>query len=82
MDSCKNYLRLRRPGLEEDSKELPETPTPFAGLLKLPSIREAGYLLVIEALNRAMGNQAIAAEMLGITRQALNWRLKQADRGD
>ncbi|OGQ85739.1 MAG: two-component system response regulator [Deltaproteobacteria bacterium RIFOXYD12_FULL_56_24] len=82
MDSCKNYLRLRRPGLEEDSKELPETQTPFAGLLKLPSIREAGYLLVLEALNRAKGNQAIAAEMLGITRQALNWRLKQVDRGD
>jgi DNA-binding protein Fis len=36
--------------------------------------------LVLEALNRAKGNQAIAAEMLGITRQALNWRLKQADR--
>jgi DNA-binding protein Fis len=35
--------------------------------------------LEIEALNRANGNQAIAAEMLGITRQTLNWRLKQAD---
>lgn len=80
MDSFKDYLRLRRPNLEEEVKRRPETKTPFADLLKLPSIREAGYLLVLEALNRANGNQSIAAEMLGITRQALNWRLKQADR--
>jgi len=82
MDSCKNYLRLRRPGLDVESKEPFRATTPFAGLTKLPSIREAGDLLVLEALNRANGNQAIAAEMLGITRQALNWRLKQADRED
>ncbi|MFA7348190.1 MAG: sigma-54 dependent transcriptional regulator [Desulfurivibrionaceae bacterium] len=80
MDSFKEYLRLRRPNLEEEVKRHPETRTPFADLAQLPSIREAGYLLVLEALNRAKGNQAIAAEMLGITRQALNWRLKQADR--
>jgi DNA-binding NtrC family response regulator len=82
MDSFKEYLRLRRPNLEEEVKRHPETRTPFAELPQLPSIREAGYLLVLEALNRAKGNQAIAAEMLGITRQALNWRLKQADRGE
>ncbi|MCX5875832.1 MAG: sigma-54 dependent transcriptional regulator [Deltaproteobacteria bacterium] len=80
MDSFKEYLRLRRPNLEDEVKKHPETRTPFTDLLKLPSIREVGYLLVLEALNRAKGNQAIAAEMLGITRQALNWRLKQADR--
>jgi DNA-binding NtrC family response regulator len=79
MDSFKEYLRLRRPNLEEEAKNHPETRTPFADLAQLPSIREAGYLLVLEALNRAKGNQAIASEMLGITRQALNWRLKQAD---
>ena len=80
MDSFKEYLRLRRPNLEDEVKRHPESRTPFADLVQLPSIREAGYLLVLEALNRAKGNQAIAAEMLGITRQALNWRLKQADR--
>ena len=80
MDSFKDYLRLRRPNLEEEAKNHPESRTPFADLPQLPSIKEASYLLVLEALNRAKGNQAIAAEMLGITRQALNWRLKQADR--
>lgn len=82
MDSFKDYLRLRRPNLEDEIKKHPETLTPFADLPQLPSIKEAGYLLVLEALNRAKGNQAIAAEMLGITRQALNWRLKQADRDE
>ena len=82
MDSFKEYLRLRRPNLEEEVRNHPETRTPFADLPQLPSIKEASYLLVLEALNRANGNQAIAAEMLGITRQALNWRLKQADRGE
>lgn len=43
----------------------------------LPTLKENTELLVEEALRRADGNQAIAAEMLGISRQALNKRLKQ-----
>jgi len=43
----------------------------------LPTLKASGRLLVNEALHRSQGNQAIAAQMLGITRQALNWRLKQ-----
>jgi DNA-binding protein Fis len=39
-------------------------------------------LLVDEALRRATGNQSIAATMLGITRQALNKRLKKAAPSD
>ena len=35
-----------------------------------------------EALRRSGGNQAIAAMMLGITRQALNKRLHKADGSD
>jgi len=33
--------------------------------------------IVNEALHRAQGSQTIAAGMLGITRQAPGWRLKQ-----
>jgi len=44
----------------------------------LPTLKENADLLVEEALRRADGNQAIAAEMLGISRQALNKRLKQS----
>lgn len=80
MDSFKEYLRGKSPSLDEEAAKPFGSSTPFAGLDRLPTLKEAGYLLVLEALHRANGNQAIAAAMLGITRQALNWRLKQADR--
>jgi DNA-binding NtrC family response regulator len=51
--------------------------TVFSGLKMLPSLKQAGNILVQEALRRSNGNQRLAAEMLGITRQALNWRRKQ-----
>jgi DNA-binding NtrC family response regulator len=56
-----------------------EQEQPFARLQKLPSFVEAADLLVAEALRRAGGNQAVAAGMLGITRQALHKRLKKLD---
>ncbi|HKK00575.1 MAG TPA: sigma-54 dependent transcriptional regulator [Desulfuromonadales bacterium] len=43
----------------------------------LPTLSEGADLLVQEALRRAKGNQGIAASLLGITRQALNKRLKK-----
>jgi DNA-binding NtrC family response regulator len=43
---------------------------------ELPSIREATLLLVREAMKRAKNNQSLAAQMLGISRQALAKRLK------
>jgi DNA-binding NtrC family response regulator len=44
----------------------------------LPTLKQVEVLLVDEALRRSGGNQAIAAMMLGITRQALNKRLKKS----
>jgi DNA-binding NtrC family response regulator len=43
----------------------------------LPSYAQMKELLVCEALRRAQGNQALAAERLGISRQALNKRLRK-----
>ena len=43
----------------------------------LPTIKQATDLLVQEAMQRADGNQSIAASMLGITQQALSKRLKK-----
>ena len=43
----------------------------------LPSLKEAETFLVSEALRRSEGNQGIAASLLGITRTALNKRLKR-----
>jgi DNA-binding NtrC family response regulator len=51
----------------------------FASFEILPTIKEASRQLVTEALRRAGGNRTMAAEMLGITRQALSWRLKHEE---
>ena len=76
MDVFKTYINKDSVGYESVPTSQP-VETAFAVLDRLPTLKESGRLLVQEALNRAQGNQAIAAQMLGITRQALNWRLKQ-----
>jgi len=43
-----------------------------------PTIRQAETVLIGKALNIANGNQGIAAQLLGITRQALNNRLRRS----
>ena len=53
----------------------------FSGLKDLPTLREATASLIDEALDRAGFNQAVAAELLGMTRAALNKRLTRAKRG-
>ena len=50
--------------------------TVFEGCQPLPTLRQAEEALITEALKRAGGNQGAAARLLGITRQALNRRLK------
>lgn len=63
-----------RTARERDPLAFPET---------LPTLKEAARRLIEEALRRANGNQGIAAQMLGITRQALNKRIRQLeDNGD
>ncbi len=44
----------------------------------LPTLEQAGDMLVEQALRTTNGNQSKAAAMLGISRQALNKRLKKA----
>jgi DNA-binding protein Fis len=48
----------------------------------LPTLKQAEQLLIYEALRRAGGTQSVAAMMLGITRQALNKRLKKSTPAD
>jgi DNA-binding NtrC family response regulator len=49
---------------------------------RLPTLELAVDSLVTEALHRASGNQTMAAEMLGISRQALNKRLTRRKAGN
>lgn len=44
-----------------------------------PTLKETEDSLIEEALRRANGNQTIAAELLGISRRALNNRLRRAN---
>jgi DNA-binding NtrC family response regulator len=77
LEVFKSYIRQKHPAFDVDSKPL----SPGEDLLisfsdQLPTLKKAEQSLISEALKRAKGNQAIAAQMLGITRQALNKRLK------
>ena len=45
----------------------------------LPSLKEVQKIIIKEAMKRSDGNQTIAANLLGITRQGLNKRLKTMD---
>jgi DNA-binding NtrC family response regulator len=44
---------------------------------RLPTLKEAEAALITEALSRADGNQGVAAGLLGLSRQALNKRLRR-----
>ena len=50
----------------------------LASARSLPSLKEVEPLVIAEALKRADGNQTIAAQLLGISRKALNNRLNRA----
>ena len=47
---------------------------------RLPTLDEAEQLLIAEALSRAGDNQSIAASLLGLSRRALNNRLRRDER--
>ena len=78
MGEFKKYIESRMGDSDEIVEEVTGE-TVFSILSSLPTLKASSRLLVKEALIRSQGNQAIAAQMLGITRQALNWRLKQQD---
>jgi len=54
----------------------PVTDNPFAALDELPTLGAAAELLVDAAMQRASGNQSLAARLLGISQPALSKRLR------
>lgn len=44
---------------------------------KFPTLKEVDDYMIADAMDRSNGNQGAAAALLGITRQALNQRLKK-----
>jgi DNA-binding NtrC family response regulator len=78
MDAFKSEIFKTQPGLSgaiASPADAGEEKTVFPD--PLPTLKQVEQLLVDESLRRSNGNQAIAAMMLGITRQALNKRLKK-----
>jgi len=83
MDAFKSQIFKRQPALAgAPPVSTPEPEGRLAFPQKLPTLKQAEDLLVEEALRRSGGNQAIAASMLGITRQALNKRVNKQAEGD
>ena len=68
-------------GVSQSNNERPEETTGMELNFPnpLPTIERTVRLLIEEALQRANGNQSIAAGMLGISRPALNKRIKKLD---
>lgn len=78
MDVFKSYISKKSPTAGIDSKQLSQMEDILISFSEqLPTLKQADQLLVSEALKRSKGNQSIAALKLGITRQALNRRLKR-----
>jgi len=81
LDSFKD--RIFKNGTHKDSVDISGpsggSSSVFSNCSVLPTLKEANDELVQEALKRAGGNQGIAAGFLGISRTALNRRLKNDD---
>ena len=81
MEVFKSYISKRKPAFKADLVGLPLDDTaPISFSEKLPTLKQVEQLLIAEAMKRSDKNQAIAAMHLGISRQALNRRLRQADK--
>jgi len=78
MESCKEAIEKNRGFGDPDSLHGRSEPEPAVQTIgRFPTLKELEQLFVDEALRQAGGNQGIAAMLLGISRTALNRRLKK-----
>jgi len=77
MEVFKSHIYQKHPTFEVDSRQLlSEKSTLISFSAQLPTLKQAEQLLISETLSRSNNKQSIAALSLGISRQALNKRLK------
>jgi two-component system, NtrC family, response regulator HydG len=72
-----NQERNTKPAINSKANHQIDELIYFPG--RFPTLKETEETVIEEALKRADGNQTIAAELLGISRRALNNRLRRAD---
>ena len=81
MESFKSHIYNKHPFFETESNRLLEEKKFLLTFSEqLPTLKQAEQLLIDEAMKRSHDNQSIAALSLGITRQALNRRLKMKNK--
>lgn len=79
MEFFKSHIYQRQPMSDANSiRLLQERDALISFSEQLPTLKQAEQLLIAEAMKRSNSNQSIAARSLGISRQALNKRLKTA----
>jgi DNA-binding NtrC family response regulator len=77
MSGFVSYMDERRSSKSPEMLEAdPKGSFHFSDPGPIPTLREAEERLIAEALRRSEGNQSVAARLLGISRQALNRRMK------
>ena len=81
LESFKENILPRQKGQQDLSGQEPECYPVAASVIfpeRLPTMKEIEQMLIEETLKRAGGNQTIAAQMLGLSRRALNNRLRRS----
>ncbi len=82
MNSFKEFIRQKsgssHPPPELDFEDNNLLSIPFMSG-RFPTLKESEEFIITEALRLSRSNQGIAASLLGITRQALNKRLKRSE---
>ncbi len=80
LDHFKRYIKHKGAAFQSDQKITEHNDQALFDFFgHFPSLKEAENYLISDALKRSEGNQGIAASMLGISRQALNRRLKREE---
>lgn len=78
LEAFKTYIAQKNVGSDKDSASYRNQSQFWRSFSeKMPTFKQAEQLLIEEAMRRAQGNQSIAALSLGISRQALNKRLRK-----
>jgi len=82
LDTFRLHMQRTREAGAEAPEISPSSQTPVSFGEPLPTIKQATRLLIQEALQRTGYNQSMAANLLGVTQQALSKRLKSWEKSD